>query len=492
VASEGRLRGRGRPSPVSKAAELVKRELLLPAGAKVLVMVSGGQDSVALLHMLSSGVLRQGGSMPLRVLHVNHHLRGEESDSDEALVTEMCSSLGVDATVVHCPVDKRKGNVQEAARDARRAAALEVASQKACERIALGHTADDQVETMFYRLGRYGGLAALAGMKPCDPPWIRPLLSCRREETAAYCREQGLDFAKDRGNTYPGYARTAIRQGVVPAWEAALPGAVEAACRTAEVVAEMQGLADTILSEAAARVKAVGDDAPGGSEGGLSVTTLLSLAPSVRRLLLHGWLEERSRLAASRASVLACEALLKVPGSAERALGGGLRARKEYDHLNLHEGPPVRLRRSDPALLPVPGAVKWGRIVVGAEPAVDFRVPDVTREAYVNADSLDGPLRVRGAEPGDRLRPLGAAGARKLQDIYVDLRIRAAERAQRPLIVCGERIIWVCGLVLAEEAKITRDTTRIWRFSLTALEPGDEETDEKEAATGTRSDGGRS
>jgi tRNA(Ile)-lysidine synthase len=381
----------------------------------------------------------------------------------------MCSQLGVELSVVRHPVDKHAGNVQEEAREARRAAALEEAEKRGCDRIALGHTADDQAETMLYRLGRYGGLAALAGMKPCDPPWVRPLLSCRREETAEYCREQGLAFARDSGNEHPGYVRTAIRQEVLPAWETALPGAVEAACRAAEVAAEMQDLAGMALDESAARVGLVTEGAEDPGQTGLSVAALQSVTPAVRRLLLHRWLEAEARPAASRASVLACESLLQVRGSAERALGGGLRARKEYDRLYLAKGARERLQPLPPVVLPVPGRVEWGSVGVQAEPVDGFRASDPEHEVYVDADSLDGPLRVRGPDQGDRLRPLGSAGARRLKDVFVDLRIPAHERAHRPLIVCGEQIIWVCGLMLADEARITRETTSILRLSLTTL-----------------------
>ncbi len=294
--------------------------------------------------------------------------------------------------------------MQEWARTARRQEALLVAREWECEAIALGHTADDQVETMLYRLGRYGGLAAFRAMTPCDPPWVRPLLGCRREETARYCREHGLDFAADRGNAYPGYARTGIRERVLPAWEAGLPGAVEAAARTAEVAAEMEQLVASLLVEAGGRVvggEPTGAGALGGAAGlaeatELSVARLLRCATPLRRLLLHQWLEGRARPAASRAAVLAVEALLGVPGSAERSLGGGWRARKEYDRLYLEPGVRTAQPVCEPTPLPVPGEVKWGGACIRAERVERFFAPDPTREAYVDARCLSGPLLVRG------------------------------------------------------------------------------------------------
>ena len=467
MASSAEPHRRGRPSLARQAGESISREHLFPAGSCALVMVSGGQDSLALLHILATGSAGKAGPASLHVLHVNHHLRGSESDDDEALVVRACARLAVGLTVVQRPVDKAAGNVQEAARDARREAALAVAAERECDRIALGHTADDQVETMLYRLGRYGGLAAFAGMSPCDPPWVRPLLGCRRAQTAAYCRDHDLEFAEDRGNAYPGYARTAIREQVIPAWEEGLPGAVEAACRAAEVAAELEEVVVGVLAEARPRVSRADE---------LSVAGLLGLTSPVRRLLLHEWLEARARPAASRAAVLAVESLLARQGSAERALGGGWRARKEYDRLFLEHGPRAPFVPAEPAPMPVPGEARWGGLIVRAERVARFAAPDVSVEAYLDGASLDGPLLVRGPKTGDRFRPLGAPGTRKLQDVLVDLRVPAHERPRWPLVVCGERIVWVCGLALAEEGRITRDTAAIVRLSLSPdggrMDPG--------------------
>ncbi|MFH0916009.1 MAG: tRNA lysidine(34) synthetase TilS [bacterium] len=443
----------------------MSRERLFAPGSRALLMVSGGQDSLALLHLLANGSAGRVGPGSVHVLHVNHHLRGDESDADEALVARWCARLGVGFSVAHRPVEKAAGNVQEWARTARREAALSAAEEWECETIALGHTADDQVETMLYRLGRYGGLASFRGMMPCDPPWVRPLLGCRREETAGYCREHGLEFAEDRGNAYPGYARTGIRGQLLPVWEAGLPGAVEAAARAAEVATEVERLVADVMA---------GTNVGGPEAGDLSVTRLLQCASPLRRLLVHQWLEGRAGPAASRAAVLAVEALLGTPGSAERALGGGWHARKEYDRLYLERGAPSVSPLVEPMPLPLPGEVEWGGVRIRAERAERFFAPDPTREAYFDARSLSGPLAVRALLPGDRLRPLGAPGTRKVHDVMVDLRVPAHARSRTPLVVCGGRIVWVCGLAAADEGRIARDTTDVVRLSLSRRRSEDE------------------
>lgn len=464
MASGARAHKRARPSLARKAETSAAREEMFPPDCRALVMVSGGQDSLALLHLLATGSFRRAAPASFRALHINHHLRGPESDADEALVVRSCAEMRVPLTVLHRPIEKHDGDVQQAARDARRSAAITVAAEFGCDRIAVGHTADDQAETVLYRLGRYGGLASFSSMKACDPPWVRPLLGCRRKETELYCRYHGLEFANDRGNAYPGYARTAIREQVLPAWEAALPGAVEAVCRAAEVAAEMREVVLTALDR----------EMPGLDEAEeLEVGRLLGMTPAVRRALLHAWLEGRARSAASRAGVLAVESLLSTTGSAERSLGGGWRACKEYDRLTVRHGfgaqtcaPPGT--SPDQVALPLPGEVVWGGQVVRAEVLREYSLPvlDVAREALLDAGSIGGPLSVRGPRAGDRLRPLGAPGVRKLQDVLVDLHVPARRRPLVPLVVCGDRIVWVGGLVLAEEGRISSKTTAVVRLRL--------------------------
>jgi tRNA(Ile)-lysidine synthase len=225
-----------------------------------------------------------------------------------------------------------------------------------------------------------------------------------------------------------------------------------------------------------------GEEVPAGSLDEavwLSVAGLLSLEPALRRLVLDTWLEGRARPAASRAGVLAVESLLSIEGSAQRSLAGGCRVNKEYDRLFLLlrgrvdrekacanlVGSGAAAGRSAPVPLPVPGEAEWHGSRVLAERVPAFRMPDAPLEAFFDAVSLLEPLTVRGPRPGDRMRPFGAAGSRKLQDIFVDLRVPAAQRAGWPVVLSGERIVWVCGLVQAEEGRITERTDDFIRLS---------------------------
>ncbi len=476
-----------------RVRELVLREALFPAVDAALLMVSGGQDSLTILEILGQGLLGKAGPADLQALHVDHHLRGEESEADERLVREHCSRLGVRLTVVDRPLAKGTGNLMESAREARRRAALDVAREVGAGRIVLGHTLDDQVETMLYRLGRYGGLAAFRSMKACDPPWVRPLLTCRRAETADFCATMGLTYAVDRGNTDPGYSRTGVRERVLPAWEAVLPGCVEAAGRAAEVAGEMEEMSRWVLGHMSPR-EATDPGLPIADVTGFApifpavrvaddrfaVGRLLALPPAVRRLVIFDAVGRLEGVEVSRALVLDIERLLGSGGSAELEVGGGWLARKEYDDLWFQRADDANRRgRTSPGDRPasprvssaavpllVPGEVEWEGSSIRADWVEAFAAPDPQREAYMDAAALGRDLAVRGPRPGDRMRPLGAPGTRKLQDILVDLKVPAHLRPRVPLVLAGDRIMWVGGMVMAEEGRINRDTTRMVRLSL--------------------------
>ncbi len=478
-------------------------------GADVLVvMVSGGQDSTCLLHLLATGAVPEASRARLRALHVNHGLRGPESEADERLVRALCERLQVPLTVVAAPLSKEEGNLQARARDLRRRAALDLLESAGSEgQIALGHTLDDQVETLLYRVGRYAGLAALAGMRPRQGVWVRPLLAVRRRETARYCEDQQLAFAEDRGNIDPAYARSRLRAGVLPAWEAALPGAVETAARTAEVAAEaldlLQVTADALLED-------LGFAEPAAEFGpALSVARLSRLPREARHLLLHRFLGRMPTLEPSEELVAAVDGLVRGTAGRSVTLPGGLVAVRDYQWLRVlapAEGaaaggpvgaagfgaragtapggpgvPPGVNLTPPPAPLPVPGRATWGGLTLAAAIVPEYRAPDVRWEAYLDADALglpaapdsragEGPgasqaggeyLTVRAALPGDRFRALGSPGRRKLQDVLVDLGVPARLRARLPLVVCDGEVVWIAGYLTAERGRIGRSTKRV-------------------------------
>jgi len=446
-------------------------------------MVSGGQDSLALLHLLASGELGEVAGGDVQVLHVNHALRGDDSEADEKLVRDFCRYRSIPLDVRRLPVSKLGGNVQAEARALRRAAAKEVAEEVGAGRVALGHTLDDEVENLLYRVGRYGGLDALAGMGTRSGISVRPLLGVRRRETAGYCRFHGLTFARDVGNEDPKYARTGIRERVLPAWEDALPGAVQAAGRTAEVAAEasrvVQGLVEEAIQWVAVpRVRGAPRPRYGGTLE-LSPVRLLGLSSPIRRAVLHKMLEEFPEVEATRELVLGVERLLATQGWAELDIGGGRKAVRSYDRLSFPIGTGVSDEQDFACAgsmsadeqergveLQIPGEVRWKGLRISSTLVDRLWAHDHLTQTYLDARAVGRSLIVRGVVSGDTMRPLGAPGRRAVKDIMVDRRVPRPARNRVPVVEGKEGIVWLGGLTMAEEGRIRSDTAELVRLEI--------------------------
>jgi tRNA(Ile)-lysidine synthase len=218
--------------------EHVRATGLLPPGDDVLVLLSGGRDSVCLLD-----VAVELGCV-VRALHVNYGLR-DDSDADEAHCRELCRRLGVELVVHHAQrPDDATGNVQAWARDVRYAQA---ASEAGAGTIAVAHTASDQAETILYRLAASPGRRALLGMEPRVGRLVRPLLGVSREQTGAWCRARGLPWRDDPTNESDQYARGRVRARLLPALEAVDPRAAANIVRTAELLRDEAAVLDDVV-----------------------------------------------------------------------------------------------------------------------------------------------------------------------------------------------------------------------------------------------------
>jgi tRNA(Ile)-lysidine synthase len=260
-----------------EADRLLERVLaggMIDPPAPVLAMLSGGRDSVCMLDL----AVRARDPGAVTALHVNYRLR-EEADGDERHCAELCGGLGV-ALEVERPVRPHGGgNLQAWARDARYAAAARLAEESGAT-IVTGHTADDQVETILYRLASSPSRRALLGMRPRDGRLARPLLGTTRAETTAYCEERGLRWREDVFNADPAYARSRIRHGLVPRLAEVHPAAAENVLRTAALLRDEAEVLDAL----------VGAELDGSGEaprGAISLRRFAELHPALRRLVLQ-------------------------------------------------------------------------------------------------------------------------------------------------------------------------------------------------------------
>jgi tRNA(Ile)-lysidine synthase len=281
---------------------------LIDPPRSLVAMLSGGRDSVCMLDL----AVRARDRHQVLALHVNYGLR-DDAEADERHCAELCAALGVELSVRQPRRAEGGGNLQAWAREQRYDAAHRIAGPGLDARIATGHTADDQVETILYRLASSPSRRALLGMRPADGRLVRPLLATTRAETTAYCVERGLAWREDPSNEDAAFARNRIRHGLVPEFERVHPAAQENLLRTAAVLDEL----------VEAELRGGGEVRP----GTIAVSRYRELSPALRRLVLQRLADlALGRPLAGAARFAEQVAGLRPSGGARLDLGGGVRA----------------------------------------------------------------------------------------------------------------------------------------------------------------------
>jgi tRNA(Ile)-lysidine synthase len=394
--------------------------LIVPDGP-LLVLLSGGGDSVCLLDV----ALRLGADV--RALHVNYGLR-EGAGPDGAFCRELCDALGVDLTVER--VTLRRGNLQEAARDARYALAERMAEGD----YAAAHTASDQAETVVYRLAVSPGSRALRGMEPRRGRLVRPLLAVTREQVRHYLRSRGLRWREDPSNGDRRFARARVRHEVVEVLRDLSPAAEVTIAETARQLREEGELLERMAADALVEL---------GGGPAIALTDLHERPPALARLVLRALAEAAAGAPRplSRVEADAILALGEGGGTRSLDLGGGLRAVAEYGILRLTRAPDAE--PPQPVALGVPGKARFGEWEIEARPGG-------VGEVSVKGDSLRDGVVVRSWREGDRMRPVGLGGTKTLQDLFTDRKVPRALRRSLPVVEAGGEIVWVAGVARDE------------------------------------------
>jgi tRNA(Ile)-lysidine synthase len=287
---------------------------LLPPGRPLVAMLSGGRDSVCLLDLAAR--LLDGDLVT--ALHVNYGLR-DDADADEEHCAALCERLGVELAIERPRRPEGPGNLQAWARDTRYAAAARLA-EGSDGLIATGHTADDQVETILYRLASSPSRRALLGMRPRDGRLVRPLLGFTRAETTAYCEERGFSWRDDPSNEGSAYARNRVRHGLAAALAEVHPAAAQNVLRTAALLRDEAEVLDALVA-------AELDGGNGSPRNAIELDRLAELPPALRRLVVQQLADRAAGRPVAGAANHADEvAALRRTGTAMLDLGGGVRA----------------------------------------------------------------------------------------------------------------------------------------------------------------------
>ncbi|QBD80233.1 tRNA lysidine(34) synthetase TilS [Ktedonosporobacter rubrisoli] len=481
---------------------------LLPDHSKIVVAVSGGADSLCLLHLLHSlcGPGKRFPTVRLHVAHLNHQLRGEEGARDAAAVANLAAAWDLPATIgaidVPALAQQERRSLEEAAREARyrflRQVAQELTESGGETLIAVAHHMDDQVETLLLHWLRGGGLASMIGLQPRQRDIIRPLLCLSRADTQAYCREHGLTPMEDSSNTDPRFLRNRLRHELLPLLESLNPGIRATLLRNAEVMQADLALIEEQVEHSWPRVVSFEQSAC----IGLRCSELQALPLSLQRHLLR---RVTARLSAGQSPLelrhyRLIEQLAQRKESAEEMmlhLPQHLRVRRKGDTLLFtrdddYQKQPSAKEEPIEVTLPIPGQhkVPGTSLIACAEivaEAVTRQVVDAlaygnwnevwhilapTRYVvYIDGGSVGHTLHVRTRRPGDRIRLLGMAREKKVQDVLVDKHIARAEREQIPLFFSAKHCIWLAGVQVDDRVRLTEQTRHIVRLSIRPMEP---------------------
>ena len=453
---------------VAEVQRFVEAHDLICPGATVIVSVSGGADSMALLSLLHR--LESTYRLTLIVAHVNHQLRGKEAARDAQFVQRYADKLGLPfhKTNVDVKALKRRTGLspQHAARQLRYGALQSLFRSLAATHIALGHTADDQAETLLMRLLRGGGPAGLSGIPAKRMPFIRPLLEVHRHSILAYLRAAGIPWVEDSSNMNRNYLRSRIRLDLMPTLRAYHPNIAQRLHHVADMLRadndvlgqQTEDLAKQVLSWRVGNAMLAIRRAP------------FAAAPLAMQRRLLRYAIDRLPSSVNAAGFRDIEALWWFAVNDDKVgrrlmLAGQLIAERHSDVVLLWQAralPPTSLS----VLLPVPGTLTLRGLAL----SLTARALGLTqgwqdqvepRRVFVDFDAAASPLSIRFPQPGDRFHPLGAPGSQKLQDFFVNNKVPKAMRPYAPLVLARAEILWVVGYRIAEPFKLRPKTRQV-------------------------------
>lgn len=483
---------------LTHVTQTIKKNRLLESGDRVVVAVSGGPDSVALLYLLYE--LRNPYKLKLYIAHLNHHFRGKEADADARFVQSLAKKLNFPCYIksihVAALAKKEKKSLEEMARELRYTFLREIAEKKTATKIALGHTADDQVETILMWLLRGAGTEGLTGMPiarksevpstkyqvPKDNKCkcksqvyiIRPLLESYRKEILEYLKEKKQSYRQDKTNLKPIYLRNRIRNQLIPLLERKYnPNIKETLFRTAALLRDerdyFDSAATTILSCIWNRKR---NDC-----FAIKLTEFNQLDRAIHRHIIRQAIH-RVCGTLSGFGFEHIEAIIELANSA----GDGLMlhlphqitVRIEQDNLCFYLGRPKKMTiqlsypisvRGVTNIKPLGLEVRTEIKKVGAYCYMSLLKENSV--AFLDGDLIVVPLTLRTWQPGDAFIPLGMQGKKKLHDFFIDEKIPKTERDKIQLLVAGNGdILWVVGKRINEKYKITAATKRILRIQV--------------------------
>jgi tRNA(Ile)-lysidine synthase len=461
-----------------KILDTILANNLIEPGEGVVAGVSGGTDSVCLIHVLSS--LRSELGMRLHAVHVNHMLRGGEADADEEYTVRLCMELKVPLHVLREDVAAAAAelgiSVEEAGREIRYSEFNRHAEASGATKIAVAHNRNDQAETVMLNIIRGTGTAGLCGMEYIKGNIIRPLLSTDREEIEQYCREAGLSPRTDSTNLTPEYTRNKVRLGLFPYIDGNY-GAdiVSSLCRLAENAAVDNRFMEKCASEAYGQI--LRESGEGFVR--MDIAGLRDLDPAIRMRVFRQAAANAAGSAKGIGSVhyrALTDLVIKGATGTQAELPRGIRASVSYGTLTVSSAGSLAGKERHASefsrQLAVPGTTAVPEI--GAELTASVH-PTLSIDKYKSLgynpyvqyfdyDLLKKGIHIRNRRTGDVFKPFGSSGTKKLKEFFIDSRIPREERSHIPLICRGNETVWVIGYKISDKFKVTENTKKVLKI----------------------------
>ncbi len=456
-----------------RVLHFIQEQRLISSQRHLVVAVSGGPDSVCLLHILMK--LREELDIKLHVAHLNHQLRGAEAEADAQYVSHLACQLGIPATIEQRDIKayqaQQRTSLEEAAREERYTFLAEVARSIGTDRVAVGHTTDDHIETILMHLIRGTGTRGLRGLQPSSL-WqssrnsttvIRPLLQVSRQETTDYCHSHQLMPRIDTSNLSLSPLRNRIRHQLLPLMQSYNPQVAKALLRTAHIAGDDFALLDRESTRLWDKIAQRQEDVIILDKEGF-----LKLPPALQRHLLRAAIE---KLLGTLKDIEARHieemmAALAKPAGKRLSLPGGLNFAIEYNQyqlgLDLAALSPFPVLRNEFALK-IPGETMFPGWRVAATILNREQIADKGSDftAYFDLDKTGDKMILRSRRPGDRFQPLGMSQPKKLGEFMIDAKISRAWRQRVPIVCSPQHILWVVGWRIDDRVKVTANTKQV-------------------------------
>jgi tRNA(Ile)-lysidine synthase len=473
-----------KPMPLeSRVLKVIREQGLIPTPQRILVAVSGGPDSVCLLHALY--LLRDELKIDLHIAHLNHQLRGAESEADAAYVSELAGQLNLPAIIEKRDVEayqaKRRLSLEEAAREVRYEFLAEAARAIGAERVAVGHTLNDQIETILLHIIRGSGTRGLRGLQftqslrfsNFDLTVIRPMLETGREETLEFCAERHLQPCADSSNLSLAPLRNRVRTELLPLLKGYNAGISESLRRLGRIAQDEGAFLEAESSRVWTEMAVQENDSVTFPKEAFQKTH-----PALQRLLLrtsiHKLLGSLKDIEARHIEEIV--QVLQKPAGKRIVLPGGLVFRIDYNRFILEfeggEFVPFPELPKD-CCVAIPGQVELPGWQIKAE-IVDADGEEWKKgngcppnfSAFFDYQKIGKEITIRARRPGDWFQPLGMSESKKVGKFMADSRIPQKWRNRIPVVSSQNQIIWIVGWRIDERVKVTSSTRRILHLSV--------------------------